>query len=112
MRNDKELPFGRGIYQFIIDDSGSAQAFRYFIVATRAARKSFDDAFNVANCKAQAEAHEYISDAVAASKSFSDKDSMIKKGYTPNDFKKNPTFNTNNPNHFKPPMHLKISVKI
>ena len=72
IQNDKELPFGRRIAQFIISDSGSAQAFRSFRVATRAARKVFYDALSAAKCKSQAEAHEAVAAAVAESKIVAD----------------------------------------
>ena len=68
MLNDEELPFGIIIAQFIIADSGSAQSFKYFRVATRSARKVFDDAFGAAKCKSQAESHEAVDATVEASK--------------------------------------------
>ena len=52
MRNDKELPFGRIIAQFIIADSGSSQSFRSFRLETRAARKVFNDALSADKYKA------------------------------------------------------------
>ena len=72
MLNDKELHFGRRIAQFIIADSGSAQAFRAFILVTRASRKLFYDALSVAKCKAQNESHEAVASAVGESKLVSD----------------------------------------
>ena len=103
MRNDKELPFGRRISQFIIDDSGSAQAFRYFIVATSPARKVFDDALSSAKCKAKAESHETVAAVVDASKLVADQGSMINQGYTKKDSKTNPTCNTDKPQPFQNP---------
>ena len=64
MLNDEELPFGIIIAQFIIADSGSAQSFKYFRVATRSSRKVFDDAFSADKFKAQAEAHEAVAATV------------------------------------------------
>ena len=97
MRNDEELPFGRIIDQFVIADSGSIQAFRYFIVATRSAIKLFDDTLSAAKCKSQAEAHESVAAAVAASKLVADKGSIIEIGSTPKDPKTNTTCNTVRP---------------
>ena len=77
MKNYKELPFCRRIDQFIISDSGSAQVFRSFRVATRSAIKLFDDALSAAKCKDQDEAHDSVAAAVAASKLVSDQGSII-----------------------------------
>ena len=68
MRNDKELPFGRRIAQFIISESGSAKSFRSLIMATREPREVFDDALSAAKCKSQAEYHKSVAAAFAASK--------------------------------------------
>ena len=97
MRNDEELPFGRIIDQFVIADSGSIQAFRYFIVATRSAIKLFDDTLSAAKCKSQAEAHESVAAAVAASKLVSGQVSIIKQGSTPKYYKMNSTCNNDKP---------------
>ena len=97
MRNDEELTFGIIIYQFIIADSDFSQAFRSFRVATRSARKLFDDDLSAAKCKDQAEGHEAVSAAVAASKLVVNQGSMIKLGSTPKDSKMNPTCNTDKP---------------
>ena len=77
MRNDKELPFGRRINQFIIADSGSAQAFRSFRVAKRAERKLFDDTLSGYKFKAQSEAHKDAHAALVASKLVADQGSII-----------------------------------
>ena len=106
MWNDKELPFGRIIAQFIISDSDSAQAFRSFRVATRATRKVFDDALIESKCKAKSEAHEAVADAVAASESVANQGYMIDKGSTPKDPKMNPTCNTDKPQSFQTPNAL------
>ena len=81
MRNDKEIPFVRRIAQFIIADSGSAQAFRSFRVATTPERKVFDDYLSAAKCKAQAESHEAIAAAVAASKLVADQGSTNRERF-------------------------------
>ena len=94
MQNDKELPFCRRIAQFIIADSGSAQAFRYFRVARREARKAFDDALSEAKCKDQDEAHAAFDTAVTASELVADQGSMTELGYTRKDSRVNPTCNT------------------
>ena len=94
MRNDEEIPFGKRIAQFIISDSGSAQAFRYFRVATRSAIKLFDDTLSSAKCKVQAESHEAVAAAVVASKLVADQGSMIDQGSNPEYSKINPTCNT------------------
>ena len=112
MRNDKEIPFVRRIAQFIIADSGSAQAFRSLIMSTREPREVFDDALSAAKCKSQAEYHKSVAAAFAASKLVADQVYLIKQGSTPKYSKMNPTCNTDNPNNFKPTMHLKISVKM
>ena len=65
MRNYEELPFGRRIPQFIIANSGYAQEFRSFGVATRAERKVFDYALSAAKFKSHSEAHEAVASAVA-----------------------------------------------
>ena len=109
MWNDKELSFGRRISQFIISDSGSAQAFRSFRVATRAEIKLFNDAFIASKCKAQAEAREAVLPAVAASKLVSDEGSMIKIGSTPKYSKMNPTYYTDKPQSFQTPNALENS---
>ena len=46
-------------------------------MATRAERKVFDDALSEAKCKTQAEAHEAVAAAVAASKLVSDQGYMV-----------------------------------
>ena len=94
MLNDEELPFGRRIAQFIISDSGSAQAFRSFRVTTRAARKAFNDYLSAAKCKTQDESHEAVAAAVVASKLVADQGSMIDQGSNPEYSKINPTCNT------------------
>ena len=66
-------------------------------MATRAARKLFDDSLSAAKCKSQAEAHEYVAAAVAASKLVSGQVSIIKQGSTPKDYKINSTCNTDKP---------------
>ena len=77
-----------------------------------AVRKIFDDDLSAAKCKSQAESHEAVATAVSESRLVSDQGYMIKKVSTPKDSNMDPSRNTDNPNHFKPPMHLKISVKI
>ena len=109
MLNDEELPFVRIMAQFNISNSGSAQVFRYFRVATRAARKGFDDDLSADKCKAQAEAHEAVAATVAASKLVADKSSMIEIRSTPKDSKMNPTYNTDRPQSFQTPNALENS---
>ena len=94
MRNDKEIPFGRRIAQFNTADSGSAQSFRSFRVATRAAIKVFDDALRAAKCKSQAESHNSVAAAVSVSKLVADQGYIIDQGSTPKDPKMNPNCNT------------------
>ena len=106
MLNDKEIHFGRRIAQFIISDSGYSQVFRSFIVATREARKVFDDTLSVAKCKAQAEVHDSVATAGSASKSVADQGYMLEQGYTPKDSRMNPTFNMT-PIVSKPQCNLK-----
>ena len=106
MLNDKEPPFGRGISQFIISDSSSAQALRYSRVTTRAAIKLFDDTLSVDNCNSQAESREVSAAAVAASKLVSDRGSIIEQGSTSKDSKMNPTCNTDKPQSFQTPNAL------
>ena len=101
MRNDKEIPFGRRTAQFIIADSGSAQIFKSFRVATISSRKVFDDAFSADKFKAQAEAHEAVAATVVESKLVADQGSMIKQGSTPHDSNTNPTYNTDKPLSFQ-----------
>ena len=112
MRNEEEIPFGRGIAQSIIFDSGSAQAFRSFIVATREARKVSGDALSAAKCKVKAESHEDFSAAVSVSKLFAYQGSIIKKGSTPKYSKMNTTFNTDKPQSFQTPNVLENSSQI
>ena len=106
MRNDKEIPFGRRIAQLNISDSGYAQAFRYFIISTRAARKVFDDVFSAAKYRAQSEDHDAVAAAVAESKLVANQGSMIDIGSTPNDSNMNPTCNTDKPQSVQTPNAL------
>ena len=109
MRNDKEFPFGIIISQFIISDSGSAQVFRSFRVATRSERKVFDDYLIVAKCKSQAEAHEAVAAAVAASKLVSDQVSIIELGSISKYSKTNTTCITDKTQSFQTPNTLENS---
>ena len=78
----------------------------------RASRKWFDDDLSADKCKSRVESHEAVAATVTASQLVADQVSMIKIGSTPKYSNINPTCNTDKPNHFKPPMHLKIAVKI
>ena len=109
MKNDEELPFDRRIAQYIIADSGYAQSFRSFRVATRAARKVINDALSEAKWKAQDESHEAIAAEVAASELVSDQGFMIKQGSTPKYPKTNTTCNTDKPQSFQTPNALENS---
>ena len=67
---------------------------------------------SAAKCKSQAEAHEVVAAAVAASKLVADMGSMIKIGSTTKDSKMNPTCNTDKPQSFQTPNALEnISQK-
>ena len=66
-------------------------------MATRAARKIFNDALSEAKCKTQAESHEAVAAAFVASKLVADEGFMIDQGSTTKDSKINPTCNTYKP---------------
>ena len=66
-KNDREPPFGKRIDQFIIDESGSPEAFRYFRLAENEAKQVPDDSLSTAKYKDQAEAHKAFAAAFSAS---------------------------------------------
>ena len=75
-------------------------------MATRAARKLFDDSLSAAKCKSQAEAHAAVSAEVAVSKVVADQGSMIKLCSNPKDYKMNTTCNTDKRLSFQTPNAL------
>ena len=66
-------------------------------MATRAARKLFDDALSAAKCKDQAEAYEAVASAAAASKLVADQGFMIELGSTQKYSRINPNCNNDKP---------------
>ena len=80
-------------------------------MSTRAERQVVNDAYSEVKYKAQDESNKAVATASAASKLVADQGYIIYLGSTTKCSRMNPTYNTMEPNHFKPPMHLKIAVK-